>query len=265
MASAGARLVFLAGFPVVVLERENPSAVRRQVAFAEAVRSGRAVVEGVAGVRVEPNQVARVASRREAIAVVVDPEADLLGELLPAIVVDGRMAKRSPQFPQAGPALLIGLGPGFVAGEDTDAVVETQRGPDLGRVLWSGAAEAVTHRPAPVLGITYDRVLRAPCDGVFAGRARIGDLVTPGVVVGTVGPEPVFALVAGRLRGLVADGVAVARGFKLGDVDPRGARVDPARISDKARAVAAGTLEAVVCSLARQAGQEPPRRLRAVV
>jgi xanthine dehydrogenase accessory factor len=150
--------------------------------------------------------------------------------------------------------LVVGLGPGFTAGLDVHAVVETQRGPDLGRVLWSGTAEPDSASPASVLGHTEARVLRAPRAGVFHAQARIGDVVTPRQAVGLVDAVPVTATIAGMLRGLLADGVAVANGTKLGDIDPR-ASVDPARISDKARAVAAGVLEAVLVA-ARRPGQQ---------
>jgi xanthine dehydrogenase accessory factor len=143
---------------------------------------------------------------------------------------------------------VIGLGPGFVAGEDVHAVVETQRGPDLGRVIWSGAAEPDSARPALVAGYAEKRVVRAPARGVFRAEARIGDLVVPRRRLGEVEGAPVVAPIAGLVRGLVRDGVRVEEGVKIGDIDPRGPAVDAARISDKARAVAAGVLEAVLLS-----------------
>ena len=141
---------------------------------------------------------------------------------------------------------LVGLGPGFTAGREVDAVVETQRGPDLGRVLWTGSAESDTSVPSPVLGYTEKRVLRAPRTGVFRERVEIGAVVIPGDVVGEVDGEPVATPIAGLLRGVLRDGVPVPEGAKVGDVDPRGPGVNAAAISDKARAVAAGVLEAVL-------------------
>jgi xanthine dehydrogenase accessory factor len=126
------------------------------------------------------------------------------------------------------------------------AVVETQRGPSLGRVIWSGTAEADTGVPSPVLGVTEARVLRAPAAGTFRAARAIGDLVEAGELLGRVDAAAVHAEVAGMVRGLVADGVAVVAGGKLGDIDPRGTSVDPAAVSDKARAVAAGVLEAIL-------------------
>lgn len=257
MATSGARLLHLAGFRVVVLEREQPLAVRRRVCFAEAVWSGEAVVEGVRGRCVAADRLAGALASGDGVPVVIDQEGRLLAALAPDAVVDGRMTKKGPSDAPCRAALTVGLGPGFVAGQNVDAVVETQRGPDLGRVIWSGAAEADSGAPAPVLGVAEPRVLRAPRDGTFAGRARIGDLVAAGVTLGDVDGEPVTAGTAGLLRGLVADGVLVTRGMKLGDIDPRGRAVDPGRISDKARAVAAGVLEAVTMGLARRAEAAP--------
>jgi xanthine dehydrogenase accessory factor len=132
-----------------------------------------------------------------------------------------------------------------VAGADVHAVVETQRGPDLGAVRWRGGTEADTGVPAPVLGHTNARVLRAPAAGVFVARRPIGAIVAAGETVARVGEADVVAEIAGIVRGIVADGVEVEAGLKVGDIDPRGASVDPARVSEKGRAIAAGVLEAI--------------------
>ena len=172
--------------------------------------------------------------------------------LRPDVLVDGRMLKAAAGTRMGEAPLVIGLGPGFAAGRDVHAVVETQRGPSLGRVLWSGGAETDTGVPSPVLGVAEARVLRAPASGTFhAGRA-IGDLVQAGDALGRVGERTIHAEIAGKLRGLVADGTPVAAGTKLGDIDPRGAAVDPCLVSDKARAVAAGVLEAILLRAPRR-------------
>jgi xanthine dehydrogenase accessory factor len=243
MASAAARLVFLAGFRVVVLEREAPLALRRLVAFAEAVFAGTCTVEGVRGVRVGTDALA--GADASAVRVAVDPDGASLGVLRPDVVVDGRMAKRNLGTHMTDAPLVIGLGPGLVAGTDVHAVVETQRGPDLGRVRWHGATEADTGVPAAVLGHTSARVLRAPVAGTLVARRTIGDLVAAGETVAHVAEADVVAEIAGVLRGIVADGVVVEAALKVGDIDPRGALVDPARISEKGRAIAAGVLEAI--------------------
>lgn len=249
LASAAARLLFLSGFPVAILEREQPLAVRRKVSFAEALLVEEAAVEGVPSRRVALDQVSSALEAREFVPVTVDPDGSLLRVLRPAVVLDGRMAKRNLGSRRDDARLVIGLGPGFIAGKDVHAVVETQRGPHLGSVRWTGAAEADTMVPDAVQGYTERRVLRAPRSGVFRGEKRIGEVVMPAARVGTIDGDPVTAPIPGLLRGLVADGVTVEAGTKIGDIDPRGPLVDPARISDKGRAVAAGVLEAVLVGL----------------
>jgi xanthine dehydrogenase accessory factor len=249
MASAAARLLFLSGFPVAVLELERPLAVRRKVCFAEAILAGTAEVEGVPCRRVDPDEVSSVLEAGQFVPVLADPAGSSLARLRPAVVVDGRMAKRNLGSARGDAGLVIGLGPGFVAGADVHAVVETQRGPDLGRVRWTGSAESDTMIPAAVQGYAERRVLRAPRSGIFRGEKRIGDMVMPATRVGTVDGEGITASIPGLLRGLVGDGVAVERGAKVGDIDPRGPLIDAARISDKGRAVAAGVLEAVLVHL----------------
>ena len=255
LGSAAARLLFLVGFPVIVLERTEPLAVRRKVCFAEAVWSGSATVEGVPGRLVEPAIAAAETGAWKTLLVAIDSEGDSLPLLRPDVLVDARMTKRSPPAARPGSPVAIGLGPGFTAQTDVDAVIETQRGPDLGRVIWSGSAQPDTGRPSPVLGVADERVLRSPRGGVFHAASRIGDLVTCGTRVGEVDGESVVAATAGLVRGLIHDGVEVETGTKLGDVDPRGASVDAARISDKARTVAAGVLEAVLIGWDRAAGR----------
>jgi xanthine dehydrogenase accessory factor len=244
LASAAARLLFLSGMRVVVLEREKPLAVRRLVSFADAVFSGERSVEGVKGRLVAGDAVPGGALSY--VPVVVDPEGRLLARWAPEVVVDARMTKQPSAERGGGSALRIGLGPGFTAGVEVDAVVETQRGPDLGRVIWRGAAEPDTSVPTAVLGYTEKRVLRAPRAGTFRQRIALGAVVIPGDVIGDVDGEPVATPIAGLLRGVLEDGVPVEAGIKVGDVDPRGPGVNAAVISDKARAVAAGVLEAVL-------------------
>jgi xanthine dehydrogenase accessory factor len=248
LASAAARLLSVCGFPVVVLETPAPLAVRRRVSFAEAVFSGSVTVEGVVARRCAPDDVGG-----DFVPVLIDPGGDFLTRRAPAVLVDGRMAKRNLGTRREQAGVVVALGPGFSAGEDVHAVVETQRGAKLGRVLWSGSASADTAVPAPVLGVTDARVLRAPRGGRFRSASRIGDILEAGARVGDVEGAAVEAPIGGLVRGLLADGVAIEAGVKIGDIDPRGVTVDPARLSDKARAVAAGVLEAVLISFRERA------------
>jgi xanthine dehydrogenase accessory factor len=247
MGSAAARLLYLAGFPLLILERAAPLAVRRRVCFAEAVFRGRTAVEGVTAQLVAG--VGEAEALADAIPVLVDPEGGTVARWRTRVLVDARMAKRNLGTHREAAPFVIGLGPGFTAGLDVHAVIETQRGPDLGRVLWSGASEPDSGLPSAVLGYTEQRVLRAPVRGTFRARRAIGDVVRPGVVVGDVEGQGVVAQVPGVVRGLLEDGVSVGQGIKVGDIDPRGPATDPARISDKARAIAAGVLEAVLLHL----------------
>jgi xanthine dehydrogenase accessory factor len=248
MASAAARLLFRCGFPVAVLETAEPLAVRRRVSFAEAVVAGRATVEDVEGRRIEPADVVAALDRGAFVPVLVDAEAECRTLLGPGVLVDARMAKRNLGTERSQAPLVIGLGPGFVAGEDVHAVVETQRGPDLGRVIWTGSAERDSATPSPVLGWSAERVFRAPRSGRFRGACAIGDVVAAGDRVGEVDGAPVVSAIGGIVRGLLADGVFIEAGVKVGDVDPRGPAVSTDRVSDKGRAVAAGVLEAILAA-----------------
>jgi xanthine dehydrogenase accessory factor len=221
------------------------------VAFAEAVSAGEVTVEGVAARRLGDAAAALALARAGQVAVLVDPAGQALRGLRPSLVVDARLAKRNLGTTLSDAPLVIGLGPGFVAGHDCHAVVETLRGHHLGRVYWQGAAAADTGEPDAVLGHSGDRVLRAPADGRWQARKQIGDPVAAGEVVATVDGLPVVAPIPGVLRGIVRDGMVVSAGLKVGDVDPRGVREYCFTISDKARAVGGGVLEAVLAGLAR--------------
>lgn len=246
LGSAAACLLFRCGFPVAVLEREAPLAVRRLVCFAEAVRSGQIVIEDVPGRRLSAAELGELRAGLPFVPVIVDPEGACLDRLEPAVLIDARMAKRNLGTRLDDARLVIGLGPGFSAGDDVHAVIETQRGDELGRVLWSGRAQHDSRLPAPVLGFGAERVLRAPQAGAFRAGCRIGAVVPAGWRVGQVEGTPVNSRIAGLVRGLLADGVVVEAGTKVGDIDPRGDAVDPSRISDKGRAVASSVLEAVL-------------------
>jgi xanthine dehydrogenase accessory factor len=236
------------GFAVVMTEIARPTVVRRAVAFAEAVYDGRTVVEGVEGVKVDDPGRIEAVMRQGAIAVVVDPEGAVLHEVRPSLLVDAIMAKRNLGTSIADAPAVIALGPGFLAGRDAHAVIETNRGHTLGRVITHGEALPDTGVPGEVGGHTEERLLRAPAAGVFQSSLHIGDRVVAGQIVGHVGDVPVCSRLGGVLRGLLHPGLEVTPGFKLGDVDPRAAREHCFTASDKALAVAGGVLEAA-CAL----------------
>lgn len=236
------------GFAVVMTEIARPTVVRRTVAFAEAVYEGRAVVEGAEGIKVDDPGAIEAVLRRGAIPVLVDPEAAALGEVKPSLLVDAIMAKRNLGTSISDAPAVVALGPGFVAGRDAHAVIETNRGHTLGRVITCGEALPDTGIPGRVGGHTAERLLRAPAAGVFQSSLHIGDSVVAGQIVGHVGDAPVCSRLDGVLRGLLRPGLEVTAGVKLGDVDPRAAREHCFSVSDKALAVAGGVLEAA-CAL----------------
>jgi xanthine dehydrogenase accessory factor len=247
LASGVAARLFRAGFKVLVTELPQPLVVRRLVSFAEAVFVGELTVEDIRAVRAERFE--DVAGIQDAgqVAVLVDPPLDCLPAYKPQVVVDARMRKKPPESTLEVP-LHIGLGPGFTAGKDCHAVIETMRGHTLGRVIWQGQASANTGIPEEVLGKTTERVLRAPADGVLLGQAKIGDVVRAGDLLAIVGDSELHAPFNGALRGLVHDGLEVFAGMKIGDLDPRGDPKYARLISDKSLAIGGAVLEAVLSS-----------------
>jgi xanthine dehydrogenase accessory factor len=233
------------GFAVVMTEMPEPTVIRRTVAFAEAVYTGRTAVEGIEARRVD--RVAEVPEclRRGVIPVLVDPDGALVRRLGPDILVDATLSKRNVATRMTDAPIVIALGPGFRAGVDAHAVVETNRGHNLGRVILEGEAEPDTGVPGVIAGAGAERVLRAPREGRFREARAIGDRVERGEVVAHVEGAPVVAGVAGILRGLLRSGLRVEEGLKVGDVDPRANREHCHTISDKALAVAGGVLEAI--------------------
>lgn len=235
-----------AGFSVVVLESPSPTAVRRSVAFAETVYEARTMVEDVPA-RLEPcDTLLRKSIQPEWVPVVVDDHARCLELLRPDVVIDAIMAKFNTGTRRDMAPLVIALGPGFTAGDDVDAVIETNRGPNLGRVIWSGSAEADTGSPGSVQGKQNDRVLRAPVAGIVECVCRIGDIVTESEVIALVDGKQIRSPFPGLIRGLIHSGCQVESGTKIGDIDPR---LDPELcrlVSDKALAVAGGVLEAIL-------------------
>ena len=247
MATAIAWRLWMANIKrIFMMEIPHPLAVRRGVSFCEAVHDGCKTVEGVTALRT--NDIADIPRVWEAghISVLVDPSWKSLETLRPDVAMDAILAKRNLGTSLAEAPLVIGLGPGFVAGCDVHLVIETNRGHNLGRILTSGEAEPNTGVPATLGGYSRERVLRAPVGGLFRGVRDIGDAVVSGEVVGTVAEVKVRAEIGGVVRGLIRSGTEVAPGLKLGDIDPRGNRGYCDTISDKARAIAASLLEAVL-------------------
>lgn len=246
-----------AGFPVIVLELPQPLVVRRRVALAAAVSAGQVQVESLVGQLVPDLSIAWKLAEADLVPVVVAPELPAVAAELPGrqalILVDGRMAKRKLDTRIDQADLVIALGPGFSAGLDCQAVIETKRGHTLGRVIWQGPALANTGIPGQIGGKGAERILRAPVAGLAEWSLAIGDRVTAGQQIGSVAGQPVTAPFDGVIRGLIASGTRLTPGLKIGDVDPR---ADPAAcslISDKALAIGGGALEAVLTWLNQRA------------
>ncbi|MFV1989956.1 MAG: selenium-dependent molybdenum cofactor biosynthesis protein YqeB [Acidimicrobiales bacterium] len=230
-----------AGYPVIVSELERPLTVRRTVALSSAVADGLVSIEGMVGRRAESGDAKKIAHSGE-VAVVVAPELLRVGA---GVLVDARMAKRNIDTRIDDAPLVIGLGPGFTANHDCHVVIETMRGPRLGRALWEGSAEPNTGSPGLVDGHGSERVLRAPMDGIVEWSCEIGDPVRAGQRIGFVAGEAVRAPFDGVIRGLIRDSQPVDARMKIGDVDPR-MDVTYNEISDKALAIGGGVMEAVL-------------------
>ncbi len=239
------------GFRVLILETSAPLCVRRSVSFAEAVYEGTWGVEEARAVRVENMEEAVRVMDGCAIPVLIDPTGSYLRDSRASAVVDAIMAKRNLGTTIDMAPLVVALGPGFSAGRDVDAVIETNRGPNLGRVRWSGRAEPNTGVPGPVLGKSTERVLRSPAAGSVTVIRDIGSIVDTGAVLAMVGEQVIRAPFPGLLRGMIREGTIVETGMKVGDVDPRRDPTLCTLVSDKALAIAGGVVEAIMYSQSR--------------
>jgi xanthine dehydrogenase accessory factor len=251
MASGVALRIYRAGFDVAMTDMEKPTAIRRTVCFSEAIRLGQTHVEDVLAKRAYNAKEARRLMSKRIIPVIADEDCSIKNELLPDVIVDAILAKRNINTKIDDAGIVIALGPGFCASRDCHAVIETQRGHDLGRVIRSGSAAPNTGIPGIIAGYGAERVLRAPADGLFMPKKSIGDIVKAGDCVAEVSGEPMLAAISGVLRGLLPEGSSVHKGMKSGDIDPRGIREYCLTVSDKSMAVAGGVLEAIL-SLSRR-------------
>ena len=239
------------GFPVLILEVANPSAIRRNVAFCEAVYQGTQTVEDMTCYLAESLTQAEQFLLEGKLTVLVDPMGESVSKLRPLAVVDAILAKKNLGTNRNMAPITVALGPGFTAGVDVDPVVETMRGHNLGRVLWSGTAAANTGIPGVIGGFGKERVIHCPAKGILRNVKHITDTVSKGEVVALVETEnglvPVEATLDGILRGLIRDGYPVDVGFKMADIDPRADEyINCFTISDKARCIAGGVLEAIL-------------------
>lgn len=246
IASGVALRLYRAGLQVIMTDLEKPTAIRRTVCFSQAILHGEMQVEDVMGRKAEtPAEAEKIVLAGE-IAVMPDPEGKWIPALHPDAVVDAILAKKNLGTTIQDAPVVIGVGPGFTAGVDCHAVVETMRGHYMGRVIHEGSAIPNTAIPGLIGGFAGERVLRAPADGIFHQLLDIGAVVKQGDVAATVNDEPMVCTIDGVLRGILPDGTPVFKGMKSGDVDPRDVVDHCYTVSDKATAVGGGVLEAIL-------------------
>lgn len=235
------------GYPIIILECEQPSAIRRRVCFSEAVYHGSAEVEKVICHRAESLEEAHAILKLGHVALMVDAEGKMIESIRPKAVIDAILAKKNLGTHIRMAPAVIALGPGFKAGVDVDFVIETKRGHHLGRLYEEGEALPNTGIPGVIQGYGKERVLHSPCAGIMKQTAYIGDIVEEGQIIAYVGKQAVTATLSGVLRGILPDGYPAPQGMKMADIDPRLDQVENCdTISDKARCIAGGVLEALL-------------------
>lgn len=234
------------GFDIVMTEIEEPTTVRRTVAFSQAVYDKTVEVEGVKAELVSNLEMIKENIDNGIISVIVDKEANIIKKIKPDIVVDAIIAKKNIGTSINDAPIVIAVGPGFEAGVDCHLVVETKRGHYLGKVITKGEAIPNTGIPGNIGGHTVGRIIRATSDGIIHPVSKIGDYVEEGQVVAYVDNTPVYASISGIVRGMLQEGITVFKGMKSGDIDPRCEKEHCFTISDKARSIGGGVLEGIL-------------------
>ncbi|MGZ6365680.1 MAG: selenium-dependent molybdenum cofactor biosynthesis protein YqeB [Ktedonobacteraceae bacterium] len=239
-----------AGFAVMATELAHPTVLRRTVAFAEAIAQGQMTVEGITAQHANSIEDMRVILENNFVPILIDPDGIALEKMQPDVLVEATLLKYNSGIHMNDAPVVIALGPGYEAGKDAHAVIETNRGHNLGRVYLKGSAEANTGVPGTIGGYAGERLLRTPCAGRLYGKHQIGDQILEGDVVAIIQSDeataPITAAIPGILRGLVRDELEVSAGMKVGDIDPRAIREHCFTISDKSRAIGGGVLEAIL-------------------
>jgi len=246
LASGIAVRLHRSGIKVIITEIEQPLSVRRFVSFSEAVYTKSTIIEEIEGKLVQCCEDFEKCHTDGKISIIVDPNLEICSKANIPILIDGRMLKQKANSIGDGFLFKIGIGPGFFPGENCDCVIETKRGPFLGRVYWNGAAETDNGIPDKVEGYDNERVLRSPEDGIFLAKTRIGEIVEKEEVVAVVNKTPIKAPFRGVVRGLLHEGLTVSTGLKVGDIDPRCDPLLCSFVSDKALSIGGGVLEAIL-------------------
>jgi len=247
MASGVAHRLHQSHFKICMIEIPHPLAVRREVTFSEAIYEGEKEVEGVRAKLISKTEEMESLWKKSHIPILIDPDGKKTRSFLkPDVLVDAIMAKKNLGTQINDAPWVIGLGPGFTAGKDVHVVIETNRGNNLGKMILNGTADPDTGIPGEISGYTIERLLRTMKKGIFHPQKSIGERVNRGSVVAVVDDFPVIAKISGVVRGLLREGVEVKKGMKVGDIDPRGKKELCFTISDKARAIGGGVLEAIL-------------------
>ena len=247
IASGAIQKLYRSGFKVLVLETETPSAIRRKVAFCEAVYEKEIEIEGIKARLVANDEEIQECWDSDIVPVMVDSRGKVIERLKPLVVVDGILAKQNFGTKRSMAPITIALGPGFSAPEDVDIVIETMRGHNLGRIIEEGRASENTGVPGIIAGFGIERVIYSDYSGVITNIEKIGNVVEKGDVIAVVGDNEIYASISGVLRGIIRDGYKVKKGLKIADIDPRISEKDNCfTISDKARNIGGAVLESIL-------------------
>lgn len=247
VASGTIQKLHRSGFKVLVLEVENPTCIRRKVSFSEAIYDKYVIIEDIKAVYINNSEEIKECWQKDEIPVAVDPKGKYIDLLKPEIVVDGILAKKNLGTNMNMAHITVALGPGFKAKEDVNVVIETNRGHNLGRLIFNGSASENTGIPGNIEGYSKERVIYSPCAGSIKNVREIGDIVKAGEVIAYVDNFEVKATIDGVLRGILRNNSKVSQGLKIADIDPRLSEVENCyKISDKARNIGGGALEAIL-------------------
>ena len=247
IASGAIQKLYRSGFKVLVLETETPSAIRRKVAFCEAVYEKEIEIEGIKARLVANDEDFQDCWNNDIVPVMIDSRGKVIERLKPLAVVDGILAKQNFGTKRSMAPITVALGPGFSAPEDVDIVIETMRGHNLGRIIEEGRASENTGVPGIIAGVGIERVIYSDYSGIITNIKKIGNVVEKGDVIAVVGDNEIYASISGVLRGIIRDGYKVKKGLKIADIDPRISEKDNCfTISDKARNIGGAVLESIL-------------------
>ena len=247
LASAVAVTLHRVGFKVLMTELPVPLAIRRTVSFSDAMLNGRSEVEGIQSLKADLKNYIEIINDDK--IPILEDSIELLSLIKPNFYIDARMLKTDLIDRRNNAYFTIGLGPGFKVGANCDSVIETKRGHSLGKVIWHGSAQKNTGIPGTIGGQSKNRVIHAESDGKINWCVNIGDEVQEYQVLGEIANLEIRSQISGIVRGLISPLVNVSSRMKIADIDPRGSEIDYKTISDKARNISRGVLEAMLIHL----------------